>query len=234
MADRGSYSISAELVRERSILRNVYLWMAGGLALTGVVALGVSGNPAIVRALASNPILFFGLIVGELLLVIFLSSQMARLSAPAATGCFILYSGLNGVTLSLVFLIYTQASLATAFLVTAGTFAGMSVYAMTTKRDLSGIGHYLVMGLIGVIIASVVNLFLRSTALYWLISYAGVAVFLGLTAYDTQIIKRWSRELSDSMSEQEYIKISILGALKLYLDFINLFLFLLRILGRRR
>jgi FtsH-binding integral membrane protein len=234
MADRNQHTLSAQFVRERSILRNVYLWMTAGLALTGIVALFVSSNETITRALLGNQMLFFGLIIGELLLVIFLSARIMKMDAGIATLCFVAYSALNGVTLSLIFWVYTSTSITNVFFITAGTFAGMSVYALTTKRDLSGIGSYLIMGLWGVIIASVVNIFLRSDALYYLISYVGVAIFIGLTAYDTQIIKRWNESLSDDIGEQEYIKISILGALKLYLDFLNLFLFFLRIFGRRR
>ena len=234
MSDRNSSTLSAQFVRERSILRNVYLWMTGGLALTGIVARVVSTNQALIQALYSNMILLFVLIGAELLMVIVLSSQIMRLSAGAATALFIGYSGLNGVTLSFVFLIYTQQSIGMVFFITAATFGGMSLYALTTKRDLSTVGHYAIMGLWGVLIATLVNFFIRSEALYYLISYVGVAVFLGLTAYDTQIIKRWNEEMSDSVSEQMYVKISIIGALKLYLDFVNLFLFFLRIFGRRR
>ena len=234
MSDRNVSSLSPLAVRTRSILRNTYLWMTGGLALTGVVALGVASNPTIVQALVSNLILFFGLIVAELILVIYLSRKIMTLSPGAAVGGFAAYAALNGITLSVIFLAYTGTSIATVFFITAGTFAGVSLYAVTTRRDLSGIGHYLIMGLWGIIIASLVNFFLRSETLYWIISYVGVAVFIGLTAYDTQIIKRWSDQYGDSLPEADYMRLSILGALKLYLDFINLFLFFLRIFGRRR
>lgn len=234
MSDQRNIAISAKEVRQRSILKNVYLWMTGGLSLTGVVSLGVSSNPGFIRALVSNPILFFGLIIGELILVIALSRNIMKLNPAAAVGGFTLYAALNGVTLSVIFLAYTSTSITSTLFITAGTFAGTSFYALTTKRDLSGIGHFLIMALWGIIIASLVNFFLRSTMLYWLISYAGVALFIGLTAYDTQMIKRMSDELKDSLSESVYMRISILGALKLYLDFINLFLFFLRIFGRRR
>jgi len=234
MSDKNPVSLSIKAVRERTVLRNVYIWMTAGLALTGVVALGFASSPALVISLIRNPVLFFGLIIGELVLVFFLSARIQRLSPAAATMGFALYAVLNGVTLSLIFLAYTGASIASALFITAGTFAGMSIYAATTKRDLSTMGHYLIMGLWGLIIASLVNMLLKSSALYWLLSYGGVALFLGLTAYDTQMIKRWSDELGDSVSEADYLRISILGALKLYLDFINLFLFILRIFGRRR
>jgi FtsH-binding integral membrane protein len=234
MSDRNVSSLSSQAVRTRSILRNTYLWMTGGLALTGVVAYAVASNPTIVQALVSNMILFFALIVGELILVIYLSRRIMTLSPGAAVGGFALYAALNGVTLSFIFLAYTGTAIARVFFITAGTFAGVSLYAATTRRDLSGIGQYLIMGLWGIIIASLVNFFLRSETLYWIISYIGVAVFIGLTAYDTQIIKRWSDQHSDSVAEVDYMRLSILGALKLYLDFINLFLFFLRIFGRRR
>jgi FtsH-binding integral membrane protein len=234
MSDRNISSLSSQAVRTRSLLRNTYLWMTGGLALTGVVAFGVASNQAVVQALVSNMILFFGLIVGELILVIYLSRRIMTLSPGAAVGGFALFAALNGVTLSLIFLAYTGTAIARVFFITAGTFAGVSLYAATTRRDLSGIGQYLFMGLIGIIIASLVNFFLRRETLYWIISYIGVAVFVGLTAYDTQIIKRWSDQQGDSLAEADFMRLSILGALKLYLDFINLFLFFLRIFGRRR
>jgi FtsH-binding integral membrane protein len=234
MSDRNVSTLSSQAVRTRSILRNTYLWMTGGLALTGVVAYAVASNPTIIQALLSNRILFFGLIVGELILVIYLSRRIMSLSPGAAVGGFALYAALNGVTLSLIFLAYTGTAIARVFFITAGTFAGVSLYAATTRRDLSGIGQYLIMGLFGIIIASLVNFFLRSETLYWIVSYIGVAVFIGLTAYDTQIIKRWSDQYRDTLAEADYMRLSILGALKLYLDFINLFLFFLRIFGRRR
>ena len=224
----------ARAVRERSLLRNVYLWMMGGLALTAVVALGVASRPDLVRALLANRFLFIVLFIVEIGLVFFLSARITTLSPSVAVGAFAAYAVLNGVTLSLILLAYTGTSIATALFVSAGTFAGMSLYAATTKRDLSRFGSYLIYGLWGILIASVVNLFLRSSGLNWLLSYLGVALFLGLTAYDTQIIKRWSAELGDNAGEADFIRLSILGALKLYLDFINLFLFFLRITGRRR
>jgi len=219
--------------RERSILRNVYVWMTMGLALTGVISLGMASNPGMIRAFASNPILFFGAIIGEFALVLFLSARLMKMSATAATLGFAAYAALNGLTLSVIFLAYTGQSIAQAFFVAGGTFAGMSLWATVTKRDLSSIGNYLFMGLIGLIIASVVNLFFRSDAFSFLISIVGVVLFLGLTAYDTQMIQRWNRQFGSSIGEADYVKLSIMGALKLYLDFINLFLFMLRIFGRR-
>jgi FtsH-binding integral membrane protein len=224
----------AQSIRERSLLRNVYLWMTGGLALTAVVALGVAANPDFIRTLLSSRLLFFSLLIGEVALVWFLSARIAALSPGAAVAGFVAYAVLNGLTLSVILLAYARASIANALFVSAGTFAGMSLYAVSTKRDLSGFGSYLLYGLWGILLASLVNLFLRSPALQWVLSYLGVALFLGLTAYDTQLIKRWSQEIGDSAGEADYLRLSILGALKLYLDFINLFLFFLRILGRRR
>ncbi len=219
--------------RDRSIIKNVYLWMTAGLALTGVVAFGLSSNQSLMIALVSNRVLFFGIIIAELGLVMYLSARIQKMSAGAATLAFALYAFLNGITLSVIFLAYTGTTISLAFFTTAATFGGMSLYAMTTKRDLSGMGHYLMMGVLGIIIVSVINIFLKSPAVYYMISYIGVFVFMGLTAYDTQKILSWSSR-TGSISEEQYIKYSIMGALKLYLDFINIFLFMLRIFGRRR
>lgn len=226
-----TYSRAA--ARDRSIIKNVYLWMTAGLALTGVVAFGLSSNQSLMIALVSNSVLFFGIIIAELGLVMYLSARIQKMSATAATFAFALYAFLNGITLSVIFLAYTGTTISLAFFTTAATFGGMSLYAMTTKRDLSGMGHYLMMGVLGIIIVSVINIFLKSPAVDYIISYIGVAVFMGLTAYDTQKILSWSSR-SGSVSEEQYIKFSIMGALKLYLDFINIFLFMLRIFGRRR
>ena len=221
-------------VRERSILRNVYTWMSAGLLLTGVIALGIASNPSVVARLFGNPVLFYGAIIGEFALVWFLSARIMTMSTTGATLGFAAYAALNGLTLSVVLLAYTGQSVAQAFFITAGTFAAMSLYAVTTKRDLASWGSYLFMGLIGIIIASVVNIFLRSAMMSYIISYIGVALFMALTAYDTQTIKRWNDSFGSGMNEAQYMKLSILGALKLYLDFINLFLFVLRIFGGRR
>lgn len=230
---RRSTAVFGEAAGVRTIMRNVYIWMTVGLALTGVVAYAVSNNTAFVRTLIQNQMLFFVLFIVEIGLVIYLSARIMKMSPAAATLSFAAYAILNGITLSIIFLAYTGADIARAFFVTAGTFAGMSIYGTITKRDLSGIGSYLFMGLIGIIIASLVNMFLRSSVLDWIVSLVGVAVFLGLTAYDTQRIKKMSDEMSGQAGEVMYLKLSIIGALKLYLDFINLFLFFLRIFGRR-
>ena len=225
-------AIPRGVARDQSILRNVYMWMTLGLAITGVVAMFVASSTGLMQALVGNRMLFFLLIIGELGLVFYLSARIHTMSPGAATAAFAGYAILTGVTLSVIFLAYTNASIARAFFVAAGMFAGMSLWAMTTKKDLSSIGNYLIMGLWGIIIASLVNIFLASSSLSWVISFVGVFLFLGLTAYDTQIIKRWSAEMGD-VGEADYMRISIMGALKLYLDFINLFLFLLRLLGNR-
>lgn len=221
-------------VAERSVLRNVYIWMTLGLAITGTVALYVAGNPQLMRSIVLNPGLFFGLIIAQLVLVFVLSARVHAMSPTAATLAFAGYSVLNGVTLSTIFLAYTAASISQAFFVAAATFGVLSFYAVTTKRDLGGLGQYLFAGLIGLIIASVVNMFLGSSSFEYAISFFGVFLFMGLTAYDTQIIKNWSRQLGNSADEADYMRVSIMGALKLYLDFINLFLFLLRFMGNRR
>ena len=221
-------------LRQRTVLQQVYAWMAGGLAVTGLVALWAYTSGFISNLLVRNQGFFIGLIVIELALVMALSWGIGRMSAPVATGMFLLYSALNGLTMAVIFLVYTAGSIGTTFLVTAGTFAGMSLYGYTTKRDLTSIGSFLVMGLIGFLLASVVNFFLKSEALYWLLTYAGILIFIGLTAYDTQKIKRLSATLDGHSDQAMLRRVVLMGALTLYLDFINLFLLLLRVLGRRR
>ena len=187
MAERRVAILRDSALRERNILRNVYLWMTGGLGLTGVIAWGVSSNPDLMRAIVANQVIFFGLIIVELLLVVFLSAKIQTISPGTAILGFTLYSGLNGITLSIILLAYTGTTIASTLFITAATFAGTAFYAYTTKRDLSSIGHYLLMGLWGIIIASLVNLFLRSDALYWIVSYAGVALFIGLTRIEATV-----------------------------------------------
>ena len=218
-------------IDERAFISQVYLWMATALVVTAVVAAMVANDIAFVAQMVTSGLIWV-FFIGEIALVIALGALINRLSAPAATTLFFGYAALNGVTLSLIFLAYTDASIAATFLVTAATFGAMSAYGYLTKRDLTAIGNFLVMGLIGFLIASVVNLFLRSEGIYWITTYAGILIFIGLTAYDTQKIKRMA---SGGIAESEVArKASILGALRLYLDFINLFLLLLRLLGRRR
>jgi hypothetical protein len=220
-------------VRVNEFIRSVYNWMAIGLALTGLVAFYIASTPALLELIFRNQILFFGLIIAELALVFVISARIQRMQASTATGLFILYSVLNGVTLSFIFLIYTRASIASTFFVCAATFVACSIYGWTTKRDLTSMGGFLMMGLIGIIIASVVNIFVRSSAMHMIISYIGVLVFVGLTAYDTQNLKAMAVSQPTDAGASVVRKGAILGALKLYLDFINLFLMLLRILGNR-
>lgn len=211
---------------QQTFLQRVYQWMAIGLALTGAISYMVSGNMGLMRSLAGGG--FIVLMLVELGLVWWLSAKVLTLTPSTAVTGFLVYSALNGVTLSYIFLVYTGASIAMTFFITAGTFASVSIYGYTTKSDLSSMRSFLFMGLIGVLIASLVNIFLKSPMLYWMISYFGVAVFMGLTAYDTQKLKAMQER--GGASEQH----AVLGALMLYLDFINMFIFLLRIFGRRR
>lgn len=215
-------------------VRSVYNWMAGGLAITGLVAMYTASNPTLFRAIVGNQLIFFGLIIAELVMVFTLSARIYKMQAQTATGLFLGYAVLNGLTLSVIFLAYTSASIASTFFVCAATFGACSVYGYTTKRDLTSMGGFLFMGLIGIIIASLVNLWLRNPTLYWVISYAGVAIFIGLTAYDTQKIKNMALTMPADAGAGAVRKGAIMGALALYLDFINLFLMLLRIMGDRR
>ncbi len=217
---------------QQRIMIRVYNWMGTGLAMTGGVSWYVSTNETILNLLVTQPILFFGLLIAELGLVFYLAARVMQMEVGQAMGVFFLYAGLNGVTLAPLFLLYTTASLASTFFVTAGMFGAMSFYGYTTKKDLTSWGSFLFMGLIGIIIASVVNIFLQNSMLYWIISYAGVLIFVGLTAYDTQKIKEMN--ILGNEGTDEDTKEAIRGALTLYLDFINLFLMLLRIMGTRR
>ncbi len=221
-------------VQVNQFIRSVYNWMAAGLALTGLVAIYVASSESLIRLIFSNQILFFGLIIGELALVFYLSARIQKIQASTATAMFLLYSALNGLTLSFVFLIYTSSSVASVFFICAATFGACSVYGMITKRDLTSMGGFMTMGLIGIVIASVVNMFIQSSGMSMIISYIGVIVFVGLTAYDTQKLKMMALSQPAGLDAGVVRKGTILGALTLYLDFINLFLMLLRILGDRR
>jgi len=216
-----------------AVMRGVYNWMILGLLLTAGVAWWVAGSPSLQRAIFGNQLIFFGLIIGEVALVFYLAARITKLAPATAAALFLLYSALNGATLSVVLLAYTGQAVTNAFFCTAGMFAIMSVWGYTTKRDLSSWGSFLFMGLIGIIIASVVNIFLGSTMMELAISAIGVLVFTGLTAYDTKQI----REMSETIAMQgQYAaqRVKIYGALRLYLDFINLFLMLLRFFGASR
>lgn len=224
--------LSRDAASERSFLSQVYLWMALGLALTGIVAGWMAMNPSLTVGLMRNFGLFLVLALVQIGIVFWLSSQIMNLSITTATAGFSIYATLNGVLFSSIFLVYTSASIASTFLVTAGTFGAVSVYGFTTKRDLTSVGSFAFMGLIGIILASIVNWFFRSPVFYWLITYAGIAIFIGLTAYDTQKLKQIHQQGFGSGDTMK--KVALLGALRLYLDFINLFLLLLRVMGRRR
>jgi FtsH-binding integral membrane protein len=220
------------LVRTR-FMRNVYQWMAGGLALTAATSLLVLYNPALLSALVMNRAVFFGLIIAELGLVVWLSGWIHRMEVRTASWAFLGYAVLNGVTLSVVFLMYTGSSIALTFGVCAVTFGAAAGYGTVTGRDLSGAGSFAFMGLIGVLVGSVLNWWLQSPAMDYLITYAGVLVFVVLAAYDAQKVQRIGVSAA-AQGEAALSRHAILGALALYLDFINLFLFMLRIFGRGR
>ena len=216
-----------------ALMQKVYTWMTLALAITALTAYVTMQNEALFYAIFSSKLTMWGLFGGELLLVIALSSAIQRLSFPVAGLLFALYSVLNGMTFSAILFLYTSESIATTFLVTAGTFGSMSLIGLFSKRDLTGVGRFFVMMLIGLIIATLVNLFLQSTALMWVCSMAGVIIFSGLTAYDTQKMKDVLQQ-AEQMEQTDALKVSLLCSLTLYLDFINLFLYLLRFFGNRK
>lgn len=215
-----------------ALMRKVCVWMTLALVITGFTAFGIAENPGLVYTIVTNRLLFWGLIIGEFALVMAIYGAIGKLSATAATLLFVLYSIVNGATLSVIFLAYTMTSIASVFFITAGTFAVMAFIGYTTKTDLTSFGKMLMMGLIGIILATVVNIFIGSSMLNMMVSYVGVVVFVGLTAYDSQKIKNLLYQV-DNMSEEAQ-KLALLGSLTLYLDFINLFLMLLRIFGGNR
>ena len=214
------------------LMRKVYLWMTLALAITGFTAYYVASNEAILTAIITNQIVFWGLVIGELALVFGLSAAINRLSLTTATLMFVLYSVLNGATMSFIFLAYTASSITNVLFITAGTFAVMALFGYFTKTDLTSWGKILMMALVGIIIASIVNVFTKSEGLAVILNYLGVLVFVGLTAYDSQKIKEMLQQAPDAGEGAQ--KVALLGALSLYLDFINLFLYLLQILGSRR
>ena len=219
-------------VAQADFMTRVYTWMSGALAITGLIAMWVASTPEMVISIVGNKMMFYGLIIGELVLVVYLTSAIQKMSFNRAITLFIAYAIMNGLTLSVVFLAYTSESIASTFFITAGTFGAMSLYGYYTKTDLTSIGNIAFMALIGLIIASVVNMFFQNEMLYWITTYAGVLIFVALTAYDTQKLKRLSVSLEEGTEINQ--KMSILGALTLYLDFINLFLYLLRLFGNRK
>ena len=215
-----------------TLFKSVYLQMAAALTVTGLTAYFVANSPQLLYSIYSNSASIWVLLIAQFGLVIWLSSRVMKMSMTSATILFILYSVVTGVTFSSIFLLYTMESIASTFFVTAGTFFAMSLIGYTTRMDLSKIGNILYMLLIGLLIATVVNIFVASSGLYWVITYAGVIIFTGLIAWDTQKLKTIFIEYGSADDNGQ--KLALLGALTLYLDFINLFLFLLRILGGNR
>ena len=226
----GLAASATEAERVTAFLRGVYGWMCGGLGVTALVASTVAGSPALVEALVTNRLLFFGLMIAELGLVFYLSASVSRIAPGVAALLFLVYSALNGVTLSLILLAYTGASVANAFVVCAAMFGALALYGTTTARSLAGLGQFAFMGLIGVIIASIIGIFWHNDALQFLIAFAGVIVFTGLTAWDAQRLKQMALALPEGQGGSY----AIVGALSLYLNFINLFLMLLRLMNGRR
>lgn len=214
------------------LMRKVFVWMALALVITGVTAYGVATTPSLLIAIVTNKALFWGLIIAELALVFAVSGALNRLSLATATLLFVLYSVVNGATLSVIFLAYSMPAIIQTFFITAGTFGVMALVGYTTKTDLTSLGKLLFMALIGLVIATVVNMFVGSTGFDYILSYVGVLIFVGLTAYDTQKIKQMCMQAPDAGEHMQ--KLALLGALSLYLDFINLFLYLLRIFGNNK
>ena len=224
---QGGFSMSTAFP---ALMRKVFVWMTLALALTGLTAFGVATSPSLVAMIFGSKVLFWGLIIAEFALVFAISGAINKLSLSTATLLFILYSVVNGATLSVIFFAFSTAVIAKTFFITAGTFGAMALVGYTTKTDLSSMGKILFMALIGIVIASVVNMFVRSSGFDLIISYVGVLIFVGLTAFDTQKIKEMCQMAPDAGEATQ--KLALLGALTLYLDFINLFLYLLRIFGR--
>lgn len=227
----GEYTTTTTAVDTSALIKKVYAWMCLALAVTGLVSLFTASSEMMLNFVFGSRYMFYVLIFGELGVVIYLSARIAKMSFSSAMMWFIIYSVLNGLTLSVIFLAFTAASIAGTFFITAGMFGAMSLIGYTTKKDLTKVGSFLMMLLIGLIIATFVNLFLNSNALSWIISLVGVVVFTGLTAFDTQKVKQL---LSMAQTDEVGKKIALMGALTLYLDFINLFLYLLRFLGNRK
>jgi FtsH-binding integral membrane protein len=214
------------------LMRKVYVWMTLALVITGFTAYGVATSPGLLQAIYTNQLLMWGLIIAEFALVIGVTAAINRLSLTTATLMFIIYSVINGALLSFIFVAYTASSVATVFFITAGTFGAMALVGYTTKTDLSSMGKILMMALIGLVIATIVNLFVKSSGFTLILSYVGVLIFVGLTAWDSQKIKQMLLQAPDAGEQSQ--KLALLGALTLYLDFVNLLIYLLRIFGKRR
>ncbi|HEY3489048.1 MAG TPA: Bax inhibitor-1/YccA family protein [Candidatus Deferrimicrobiaceae bacterium] len=231
MQERYEVDQAGSLVRTRTgVMAGVYGWMSLGLFVTAILALATASSEEAVKLIFGTRFLFYALLIGEFGLVWYLSSRIMTMTAGMAKGGFLAYAALNGVTLSVIFLAYTADSIASVFFITAGMFGATSLYGYATKRDLTGFGSFLFMGLIGIVIASVVNMFMRNEMVNWVVSIIGVFVFAGLAAYDTQKVKA----IMSGVDEGRAGNAAVLGALTLYLDFVNLFLMLLRLFGRRR
>lgn len=216
------------------LMRSVYAWMCAGLLMTAFTALGIAKNAELFTAIFSNRLLFWGIMIAEIALVVYLSARIHKMSFATAALCFAGYAILNGVTMSVIFFLYTLASIAQTFFICAGTFGAMSLVGLFVKKDLSAMGRILIMGLIGLIIATVVNIFVASSGLAMILNYLGVVIFVGLTAYDVQRIRIMLTEATDVYSTEQTQKMALMGSLTIYLDFINLFLYLLRIFGDRK
>jgi len=216
------------------LMRHVYTWMSLGLLMTALTALTVLKNENLMYAIATNSLLFWGLVIAELVMVIVLSARVMKMSFLVAGLMFAAYAILNGVTMSFIFAIYTAESIAQTFFITAGTFGAMSLLGFFIKKDLSQVGRVLYMALIGLIIATVVNIFLKSSGMAMILNYAGVLIFVGLTAYDTQKIKKMMEMYSQAGINDQTNKLALMGSLTLYLDFVNLFLYILRLFGDRK
>jgi FtsH-binding integral membrane protein len=229
-----NYTLSEQEVKlaQSSFISKVYAWMCMALMITAVTAAVTASIPELIKLVVMNRIIFYVLLFSELGLVWYITASLGRISAMTATLLFVLYSVLNGLTLSVIFLAYTASSISTTFFTTAATFGVMSLYGYTTKRDLTAVGNLLIMALIGMVIGTIINLFLQNEFLYWVFTYVGIIVFVGLTAYDTQKVKQMA--LADFQTSENMRKGALMGALALYLDFINLFLLLLRLFGGRR
>jgi len=230
---RPNGSIVERAMDIQTYMTQVYGWMTCGLLLTAFVSWYAANTPALMNFIFSSQITFFGLVIAQLGLVFVISSMINRLSGALATSLFMFYSVLTGLTMSSIFITYTGSSIANTFVIAGGMFSAMSLYGYSTQRDLSGFSNMLFMGLIGILLASVINIWLKINALMWAVTYLGVVLFVGLTAYDTQKLKNIGNQI-DVNDTEGLRKYAIVGALTLYLDFINLFLMLLRISGSRR
>lgn len=226
--DNGSIDLDSALSAQ---MTRVFGWMFVGLIVTGLTAMYTASSEAVLRMLYSGKFTFFAFMILEIIFVWFISSRAMHMDYGVAAATFIMYSVLNGITMSIIFLVFDLSSIYLAFFMTAGFFGFMSIYGLVTKTDLTSLGSFLLMGLVGLIIVSIVNMFLRSSSVEWIISIIGVAIFLGLTAYDSQKIKTISLYYTGTEKEKN---VAIIGALTMYLDFINLFLYILKVLNKRR